>query len=66
MQGKGVSLAAFPLLAEQKVDYTIKRLNDLRKITGAHQGNALIMHTIAIKLTNEEIEAVANYINGLR
>lgn len=66
IQGKGMSLAAFPLVAGQKVDYTIKRLNDLRKVTGAHEGNALIMHTIAIKLTNEEIEAVANYINGLR
>lgn len=64
--GKGLALAGFPHIAGQKVDYTIKQLKDFREGDRTNDGDTKIMRTIAEKLSNKEVEAVANYINGLR
>ncbi|OED41494.1 cytochrome C [Endozoicomonas sp. (ex Bugula neritina AB1)] len=64
--GKGLALARFPHLAGQKVDYTIKQLKDFREGYRTNDGDTKIMRTIAEKMSNTEVEAVANYISGLR
>ncbi len=64
--GKGNYLAGFPLLAGQNADYLAKQLRDLREGIRANDGESKIMRTIAEKMSNKEIEAVSNYISGLR
>ena len=72
--GKGNASAGFPLLSGQHADYTIAQLkafrlgyraeapSDSERVNG---GEAKIMRTIAFKLKDFEIEALASYINGL-
>jgi cytochrome c553 len=64
-QGKGNEPAGYPHLGGQNAEYVIKSLNDYR--SGDHDGapQAQVMVDIASRLTDEEIEAVANYISGL-
>ena len=64
--GKGNTLAVFPHVAGQKTDYTIKQLTDFREGHRTNDGDSKIMRAIAEKLSNKEVEAVANYISGLR
>ena len=64
--GKGNAPGGFPHIAGQKVDYTIKQLKDFREGDRTNDGDIKIMRTIAEKLSNKEVEAVANYISGLR
>ena len=64
--GKGNALAGFPHIAGQKVDYTIKQLKAFREGDRTNDGDIKIMRTIAEKMSNKEVEAVANYISGLR
>jgi cytochrome c553 len=53
----------FPRLAAQHADYTYQQLKTFR--TG-ERGNAPMMTAIAVKLTDAEMQAVADYIQGLR
>ena len=64
-EGKGNEPAAYPHLGGQNAEYVIKSLNDYR--SGERDGapQAQIMVDIASRLTDAEIEAVANYIHGL-
>ncbi|WP_299734566.1 c-type cytochrome [uncultured Endozoicomonas sp.] len=64
--GQGNYLAGYPMLAGQKPDYTAKQLRDLREGDRTNDGETKIMRTIAEKMSNKEIEAVSNYISGLR
>ncbi len=64
--GTGIALAGYPQIAGQKTDYTIKQLKDFREGHRTNDGDTKIMRTIAEKLSNKEVEALANYINGLR
>ena len=64
--GKGNYLAGFPLLAGQNADYLAKQLRDLREGLRANDGEGKIMRSIAEKMSNKEIDAVSNYISGLR
>ena len=64
--GDGMSLASYPHIAGQKVDYTIKQLKDFREGVRTNDGENKIMRTTAEKLSNKEVEALAHYINGLR
>lgn len=64
--GSGVPGAQFPKLRAQHADYTASRLQAYRD--GDHHGEddpSQIMVTIAEGLTDEEIEAVSSYIEGL-
>jgi cytochrome c553 len=53
----------FPRLGGQHVDYTVAQLRTFR--TG-ERANAPMMMTIATKMTDAEMAAVADYIQGLR
>ena len=53
----------YPRLAGQHADYTAKELKGFRD---GQRGNSLPMKEIAAKLNDREIQAVADYIAGLR
>ncbi len=65
--GEGNPLAGYPALAGQHSVYTAKMLNGFR--AGDHWGeddsSSQVMTGAAEELTDEEIEAVASYIQGL-
>ncbi|GAA6133085.1 c-type cytochrome [Halopseudomonas sabulinigri] len=64
--GKGNPPAGFPHLAGQHATYTAKQLTDFREGNRTNDGDAAIMRTIASRLSNKDIAAVASYIEGLR
>ncbi len=62
--GAGNPMAKFPALSSQHAAYTEKTLKDFR--SGARANDAgKMMRNIAAKMTDEEIAAVASYIQGL-
>ncbi|MBT9589577.1 MAG: cytochrome c4 [Thiobacillus sp.] len=63
-QGKGIP-AQFPRLAGQHSDYIYTQLNDFRVGKRSNDG-AKMMRTIAAKMTDADMKAVASYIQGLR
>ena len=63
-QGKGVPVQ-FPRLAGQHADYIYAQLNAFRLGARANDG-AMMMRTIAAKMTDADMKAVASYIQGLR
>lgn len=64
--GKGIDTAGYPQLAGQHAQYTAKQLMDFRENNRTNDGDARIMQTIASRLSNRDIEAVSDYIQGLR
>jgi len=66
-QGNGNAGAAYPRISGQHARYTATVLRTLRGMHGApipHQ-NLVTMATVASKLTDAEIDALASYVNGL-
>ena len=63
-QGKGIPVQ-FPRLAGQHSDYIYTQLNNFRVGTRANDG-AKMMRSIAAKMTDADMKAVASYIQGLR
>lgn len=63
-QGTGNAQANFPVLSGQHATYTIKQLQDFKAGARSNDMNA-IMRDIAARMTPEEMEAVANYMQGL-
>lgn len=63
-QGQGVPIQ-FPRLAGQHTDYIYDQLNKFRTGERANDG-AKMMRTIAAKMTESDMRAVASYIQGLR
>ena len=63
-QGKGIPVQ-FPRLAGQHSDYIYTQLNNFRVGARANDG-AKMMRTIAAKMTDADMKAVASYIQGLR
>ncbi len=65
--GEGNPLAGYPALAGQHAVYTGKMLNGYR--AGDHWGDddepSVVMNGVAARMSTEEIEAVASYIQGL-
>ncbi len=65
--GEGNPLAGYPALAGQHAMYTSKMLTGYR--AGDHWGDddgpSVVMNGVAARLSSEEIEAVASYIQGL-
>lgn len=65
--GEGIPGAHFPKLRAQHADYTVNRLEAYR--AGEHHGEddpySQIMASAARNLTDEEIQAVSSYIEGL-
>lgn len=66
--GAGVSPAAFPRIGGQHSVYVSSRLKAYRDAarTELPEGNYKIMATVAGKLSDAEIEALASYVNGLQ
>ncbi|GGC93421.1 c-type cytochrome [Halopseudomonas salina] len=64
--GKGNDPAGYPRLAGQHAAYTAKQLTNFREGVRDNDGEGMIMRTIAGRLSNKDIEAVSNYIQGLR
>ncbi|MDA8129151.1 MAG: c-type cytochrome [Betaproteobacteria bacterium] len=63
-EGKGIPVQ-FPRLAGQHSDYIYTQLNNFR-LSERSNDAAKMMRTIAAKLTDEDMKAVAAYIQGLR
>ncbi|MBT0960558.1 c-type cytochrome [Denitromonas iodatirespirans] len=62
--GKGLPVQ-FPRLSGQFVEYTVAQLKAFRAEERTNDPNKM-MRMIALKMTDKEIEAVADYIAGLR
>lgn len=63
--GMGNPAANFPRLAGQHAKYTVLQLEHFRSGERANDAGQM-MRNIAVKMTDAEIAAVAEYINGLR
>ena len=64
-QGTGNAQAGFPVLAGQQPAYTIQQLLAIKNKTRLNDLNS-IMRDISARMSREDMEAVANYISGLR
>ena len=64
-KGQGNSPAGYPLLSGQQPEYIIKTLKDYRRGSRSDSEFSQIMVSIAYKLDDSEIEALASFINGL-
>ena len=62
--GRGNPMAKFPGLSGQHADYTVLQLKNFRSGARANDAGSM-MRGIAKKMTDAEIEAVAQYIQGL-
>lgn len=63
--GRGNPPAGFPMLSGQNASYVYTALQSFRSGTRANDANEM-MRNIAHRLSNEEIAAVSNYIQGLK
>lgn len=65
--GNGIAGAHFPVLRGQHADYTTSRLNRYRdgEVNGDEDSFSRIMVGVAESMTDEEINAVSSYIEGL-
>ncbi|MFJ4375710.1 c-type cytochrome [Pseudomonas japonica] len=63
--GAGLAAAGFPHLGGQHAQYIDKQLTDFREGNRVNDGDATTMRTIASKLSNKDIQALASYIQGL-
>jgi cbb3-type cytochrome c oxidase subunit III len=61
--GQGIPVQ-YPRLSGQWAEYTVTELNAFTQGPGA-RNNSDVMHTIASRLSDSEIKAVADYIAGL-
>lgn len=63
--GRGIPGAAFPMIGGQHAVYAAIQLRSYKAGARATDPNSM-MRTIASRLTDEEIDAVASYLQGLR
>jgi cytochrome c553 len=63
--GSGIDLAVFPALAGQQADYVAKQLKNFRSGERANDGDSRVMRSVAARLSDKEIDALASYISGL-
>ncbi len=71
--GLGIASAGFPALGGQHQDYTVAQLKAFRAagrgdkegVKRENDGDSMMMRKVAAKLSDTELEAVANYISGL-
>ena len=64
--GRGNAPAGYPSLTGQHATYTAKQLNDYKSGARSSDGDTQVMRNIAAELSQEQINAVAAYIQGLR
>ncbi|WP_175652527.1 c-type cytochrome [Pseudomonas sp. Marseille-P9899] len=63
--GAGIAAAGFPHLGGQHASYVAKQLTAFREGERTNDGDAMVMRSIAAKLSNKDIEALSSYIQGL-
>jgi len=63
--GKGNPAAKYPTISGQHAAYTLKQLQDYKSGKRKATGKAEIMRDIAIRMSEAEMQAVTNYIQGL-
>ncbi|MFI8482163.1 c-type cytochrome [Pseudomonas sp. NPDC078700] len=63
--GAGIAAAGFPHLSGQHATYVAKQLTDFREGNRTNDGDAMIMRSIAAKLSNKDIAAISSYVQGL-
>ncbi|MBX8483392.1 cytochrome c [Pseudomonas cichorii] len=63
--GTGNAPAGYPHLGGQHADYIKKQLTAFREGDRVNDGDTMVMRSIAAKLSNKDIEALAQYIQGL-
>jgi cytochrome c553 len=64
--GRGNAAAKYPALQGQHAAYTAKTLRDYASGARESVDKTKIMRDIASRMSNEDIEAVASYVQGLR
>lgn len=64
--GSGNNSAKFPALAGQWPEYTVTQLKAFRSGERHNDGDGKMMRTVAMDLSDDEIDAVANYLYGLQ
>lgn len=64
--GRGNPAASYPALQGQHSVYTAKQLNDYANGTRTSDGATRVMRDIAARLSQEDIDALASYVQGLR
>lgn len=64
-RGQGNSPAGYPRLSGQHSDYVIKQLKAFRAGERTNDGEAKVMRSIAERMTDAEITAIANFVAGL-
>lgn len=62
--GEGVALAGIPRVSGQQAQYTIEQLKKFKSGARSDDPNS-IMRDIAKRMSEEEIQAVSNYVSGL-
>ncbi len=64
--GKGNPAAAYPVIRGQYAVYTAKQLRDYASGTRKSDGITRVMRDVASRLNEDDIKAVAAYVQGLR
>jgi len=64
--GRGNPAAIYPALQGQHSVYTAKQLRDYASGARSSDGKTRIMRDIAARLSNDDIESLASYVQGLR
>ncbi len=64
-QGLGNPAANYPAVKGQRSEYTLKQLKDYQSGTRKPEGKAAIMRDIASKMSEDEMKAVTDYMQGL-
>jgi len=64
--GRGNPAAEYPALQGQHAAYTAKQLRDYAAGTRTTDGKTRIMRDIAARLSKDDIDALASYVQGLR
>ena len=64
--GRGNPAATYPALSGQHAAYTAKQLRDYASNKRKSDGKTRIMRDIAVRLSDDEIEALASYVQGLK
>lgn len=63
--GSGVAQAGFPSLSGQHAEYIVTQMKAFRAGTRTNDGDPAPMRLVSERLTDAEIESLANYISGL-
>ena len=64
--GRGNAAADYPALQGQHAAYTAKQLRDYASGARTSDGKTQVMRSIAARLSEEDIVALASYVQGLR